>query len=108
MQRWTKSAISSPLDLPSDLHAAVYALRPRLLNSACHAIIHLRSSPLTPTPAEPLPRHLDQVLAAEVRPQIYDLPYSQRDQHTHSPKREPLDPLVRALIRIPQLHLAGP
>lgn len=55
-----------------------------------------------------MPARLDQVLAAEVRPQIYDLPHPQRDQHAHSPERKPLDPLVRALIRISQLHLAAP
>lgn len=107
MQLWTRSAVSSPLDLPSDLNAAVYATVSRAL-TRCMSCYH---TPLLSAPNPNTNRaiaFLDQVLAAEVGPQIYDLPYSQCDQHAHSPKREPLHPLVRALIRISQLHLAGP
>jgi len=41
----------------------------------------------------------------EIRPQIHNLPHAQRNQHAHRPDRKPLDPLIRTLIRIPQLHL---
>jgi hypothetical protein len=48
------------------------------------------------------PRNRD---SPKIRPQIDNLPRSQPNQHTHSPKRKPLDALVRALIRISQLLL---
>lgn len=45
------------------------------------------------------------MLAAEVRPEIRNLPHSQCDQHPHSPNSKPLDSLIRTLIRISQFHL---
>lgn len=48
------------------------------------------------------------MLTPEVRPQINDLPRSQPDQHAHRAQREPLDTLIRALIRISQLLLSCP
>lgn len=44
----------------------------------------------------------------EISPQINNLPHAQTHQHPHSAKREPLDPLIRALIRITQLLLSRP
>ena len=43
----------------------------------------------------------------EISPQIHNLPRPQPDQHPHGAKREPFDPLIRALVRIPQLLLPG-
>lgn len=42
----------------------------------------------------------------KVSPQINNLPSTQPNQHAHSPKRKPLDALIRALVGIPQLLLA--
>jgi hypothetical protein len=53
-------------------------------------------------------QHLDEMLAPEVGPQIDNLPRAQAHQHGHSAQRKPLDPLIRALIRISQLLLPGP
>lgn len=46
------------------------------------------------------------MLRPKVSPQIHHLPSPQSNQHPHRPKRKPLHPLIRALIRIPQLLLA--
>jgi hypothetical protein len=46
---------------------------------------------------------IGQVDSPKVRPQVDNLPSTQPNQHTHCPKRKPLDPLVRALVRIPEL-----
>lgn len=48
------------------------------------------------------------MLAAEVRPQIDNLPCAQPDQRHHDSSRKPLDALVRALVGIPQLLFAPP
>lgn len=44
----------------------------------------------------------------EVSSQINDLPRTKPDQHAHGAESEPLDTLVRALVRIPQLLLSRP
>jgi hypothetical protein len=44
----------------------------------------------------------------EISPQVDDLPRTQAHQHTHGAQRKPLDSLIRALIRIPQLLFAHP
>lgn len=44
----------------------------------------------------------------KIRPQIHHLPRPQPHQHPHRPKRKPLDPLVRALVRVPQFLLPRP
>lgn len=44
----------------------------------------------------------------KVSPQINNLPSTQPNQHPHSPKRKPLNPLIRTLIGIPQPLLASP
>lgn len=44
----------------------------------------------------------------KVSPQINNLPSTQSNQHPHSPKRKPLNPLIRTLIGIPQPLLASP
>lgn len=46
------------------------------------------------------------MLRPEVCPQVHDLPRTQTDQHAHCGKREPLDPLICALIRISEFLLA--
>lgn len=56
----------------------------------------------------PVSRRLDEMLAPEVRPEVHDLPRTQPNQHRHRPNCKPLDALIRALIRIPQLLLTGP
>jgi hypothetical protein len=48
------------------------------------------------------------MLTPKVRPQIDHLPRAQAHQHGHGAQRKPLDPLIRALIRIPELLLSGP
>lgn len=50
--------------------------------------------------------HKIEVIAPEVRPQVDDLPRAKTNQHAHSPKRKPLDPLIRTLIRIAELLLS--
>jgi hypothetical protein len=46
------------------------------------------------------------MLAPKVGSKVNDLPNAQGDQHPHGANCKPLDPLVSALIRITQLHLA--
>lgn len=48
------------------------------------------------------------MLTPKVRPQINNLPHSQPNQHAHSTESKPLNALIRALIRIPQLLLSAP
>lgn len=48
------------------------------------------------------------MLTPKIRPQIHDLPHTQRNQHAHSPNRKPLHSLIGALISIPELHLPRP
>ena len=49
-----------------------------------------------------------QMLTPKISPQINHLPRPQRNQHPHRPNSKPLHPLIRTLIRIPQLHLPLP
>lgn len=81
-----------------------------LITCSCHAM--LTASPRTICISSffsmRLSSHSDEMLAPEIRPQINNLPSSQRHQNTHGPQTEPLDPLVRALIRISELHLSCP
>lgn len=48
------------------------------------------------------------MLTPKVSPQIHNLPRAQPDQHSHTPHRKPLHPLIRTLVRIPQPHLPLP
>ena len=45
------------------------------------------------------------MLTPKIRPQINDLPHSQRNKHAHGANGKPLDPLIGTLIRIAELHL---
>ena len=47
------------------------------------------------------------MLGPEVRPEVHDLPRTQRHEHAHSSNGEPLDTLVGALIGISQLDLTA-
>lgn len=57
----------------------------------------------------PLEKTLQSVIfdsenySPEISPQINHLPCAQRDQDAHRTKREPLDPLIGAFVRVPQL-----
>lgn len=44
----------------------------------------------------------------KISPQIDNLPRPQRHKHAHRPKRKPFHPLVRTLVRIPQLLFPRP
>ena len=77
--------------------------------AAVHLVlISLQPPSFSPTFFKPTtpPFPSNQMLTPEIRPQIHNLPSPQPHQHRHSSKSKPLDPLVRALIRIPQLLLA--
>lgn len=47
------------------------------------------------------------MLGPEVRPQVHNLPRTQRHQHSHGSNGEPLDALVGALVGISQLDLTA-
>ena len=48
------------------------------------------------------------MLGPEVRPQVHNLPRTQRHEHSHGSNGEPLDSLVGALVGISQLDLTAP
>lgn len=48
------------------------------------------------------------MLAPEICAQVYNLPCSERYQHSHSEECKPLHTLVGALICVPQLLLSPP
>lgn len=49
---------------------------------------------------------LDEMLGAEVGPQVHDLPGPEDDEQHGGADAEPLDPCVRALVGVAQLDLA--
>jgi hypothetical protein len=51
---------------------------------------------------------IEQADLPKVRPQVHNLPSAQPNQHAHCAECKPFDPLIRALIRIPQLLLSLP
>lgn len=48
------------------------------------------------------------MLRPEVRPEVHNLPRTQRHEHAHGANSKPLHTLVGALIRVSQLDLAAP
>ena len=53
-------------------------------------------------------RILDKVLGPEVRPEVHNLPRSQRHKHSHGANSKPLDTLICALVGISQPDLTTP
>jgi hypothetical protein len=48
------------------------------------------------------------VLGPEVRPEVHNLPRTERHEHSHGANSKPLDTLVGALIGISQFDLTSP
>lgn len=48
------------------------------------------------------------MLGPEVRPEVHNLPRSQRHKHSHGANSKPLDTLICALVGISQPDLASP